>query len=112
VREILRTYLQVDPSARHQLRVTLLDAPDAGPYLVLLCDLADEEALDGAHLTVLRHPREKAGADLHLEADDEYRVAHRFSATAERRRFTVEIDTIAPGRLLEDAAPAHVAVAF
>lgn len=112
VREILRTYLQVDPSARHQLRVTLLDAPDPGPYLVLLCDLADEEALDGAHLTVLHHPREKAGADLHLEADDEYRVAQRFSATAERRRFTVEIDTVASGRLLEDVAPAHVAIAF
>lgn len=112
VREILRTYLQIDPSARHQLRVTLLDAPDPGPYLVLLCDLADEEALDGAHLTVLHHPREKSGADLHLEADDEYRVAQRFSATAERRRFTVEIDTVAPGRLLEDVEQAHVAIAF
>lgn len=112
VRELLRTYLQIDPAARHQLRLTLLDAPDPGPYLVLLCDLADEEALDGAHLTVLHHPREKAGADLHLEADDEYRVAQRFSATAERRRFTVEIETVAPGRLLEDVGPAHVAVAF
>jgi DNA helicase HerA-like ATPase len=112
VRELLRTYLTSDPSARHQLRLTLLDPPDAGPYLVLLCDLADEEELDGAHLTVLHHPREKAGADLHLEAEDEYRVAQRFSATAARRRFTIEIDTVSHGRMLEDALPPHIAVVF
>jgi hypothetical protein len=75
VRRLIESYLDAFPPASTGLRLVLVDPPDPGAYLVAVDELAERGQLSGAHVTVLRHPHEKVGADLRLDADDEDRVA-------------------------------------
>lgn len=112
VDRLIRAYLDVFPPAADGLRLTVLDAPDPSPYLLLLTDLADEGVIEGAHLLALRHPRDKVGTDLGLDAEEEERVAQRFRSSGESRRFTFDVEDIAEHRMLPaDATAAHVLVA-
>jgi len=109
---LLRAYLDVFPPAAEGLRLTLLDAPDPSPYLLMLSEMAEDGLIKGAHLLALRHPRDKVGTDLGLDADEEERVAQRFRASGEARRFTFEIADIPEHRMLPTDAPsAHVLMA-
>jgi Helicase HerA, central domain len=110
---LLRAYLEVFPPAAEGLRLTVLDAPDPSPYLLMLTNLADEGMIAGGHLLALRHPREKVGTDLGLDAEEEERVAQRFSAADDARRFTFEVADVAEHRMLPPDSPAaHVLVAI
>jgi hypothetical protein len=114
VERLVRAFLDAHPPARFGLRFTLVDPPDAGAYLRLLCDLADAEPpLTGAHLTVLRHPQRKRGVELRLTADEEDRVARIFQATADERRFTLDVRnlTTSPATIPTDVL-SHVVVTF
>jgi hypothetical protein len=109
---LLRAYLDVFPPAAEGLRLTVLDAPDPSPYLLMLTDMADDGLIRGAHLSALRHPRDKIGTDLGLDADEEERVAQRFRAPEDARRFTFEIGDVPEHRMLAtDTASAHVLIA-
>jgi hypothetical protein len=113
ISSLIRAFPDVYPPARTGLRVTLVDPPDAGIYLSLLADLHEAGTLDGAHLTVLRHPHEKAGTELRLTADDEDRVARIFRSTTAERRFTFEITPLAAGALTpSDPTASHLLVLF
>jgi hypothetical protein len=110
---LIRAYLDVFPPAAEGLRLTVLDAPDPSPYLLMLTNLADEDVIAGGHLLALRHPREKVGTDLGLDAEEEERVAQRFGAADDARRFTFEIADVAEHRMLPPSGPAaHVLVAI
>jgi Helicase HerA, central domain len=109
---LLRAYLDVFPPAAKGLRVTVLDAPDPGPYLLMLTDMADDGLIEGAHLLALRHPRDKIATDLGLDADEEERVAQRFRASGDARHFTFEIADVPEHRMLPvDPVSAHVLIA-
>lgn len=109
---LLRAYLEVFPPAAEGLRLTVLDAPDPSPYLLMLTNLAEEGAIAGGHLLALRHPRGKVGTDLGLDAEEEERVAQRFGATDDARRFTFEIADVSEQRMLPPESPAaHLLVA-
>lgn len=113
VERLVRSYLDVFPPAAQGLRLTVLDAPDPSPYLLMLTDMAEDGVLSGAHLVALRHPRSKIGTDLGLDAEEEERVAQRFRAPADARRFTFEVADVPDHRMLPaDAATAHVLVAI
>jgi len=113
VSSLVRAFLETHPPAQLGLRLTLVDPPDAGVYLSLIADLDEEEGLSGAHLTVLRHPSEKAGTELGLTPDEEDRVARVFRATSPGRRFSFDIGTLRSGELTLPAGHvAHVLVAF
>lgn len=110
---LIRAFIDLYPPARDGLRLTLLDPPDAGIYLSLIADLAEAGALNGAHVTVLRHPRERLGTELRLPADEEDRVARIFRGTSAERRFTFEVRPIASGTLAPPAGLAsHLLVVF
>ncbi len=114
VDRLVRAFLDAHPPARFGLRLTLVDPPDAGVYLNLLCDLAEADPpLTGAHLTVLRHPQRKRGVEFRLTADDEDRVARIFQATAEERRFTLDVRnlTSSPATIPTDVL-SHMVVTF
>jgi Helicase HerA, central domain len=109
---LIRAYLDVFPPAAKGLRLTVLDAPDPSPYLLMLTDMAEDGLIEGAHLTALRHPRDNAGTDLGLDEDEEERVAQRFRAPSDARRFTYEIADVPEHRMLPaDAMSAHVLIA-
>jgi hypothetical protein len=110
---LLRAYLDVFPPAAEGLRLTVLDAPDPSPYLLMLTDMAQDGLIRGAHLLALRHPQSKVGTDLGLDADEEERVAQRFRATTDARRFTFEIADVPDHRMLPAEVPsAHVLIAI
>jgi len=110
---LLRAYLDVFPPAAEGLRLTVLDAPDPSPYLLMLTDMAQDDLIRGAHLLALRHPRRKVGTDLGLDAEEEERVAHCFRATNDARRFTFEIADVPEHRMLPAEVPAaHVLIAI
>jgi len=110
---LLRAYLDVFPPAAEGLRLTVLDAPDPSPYLLMLTDMAQDGLISGAHLLALRHPRRKVGTDLGLDADEEERVAQCFRATSDARRFTFEIADVPEHRMLPAEVPsAHVLIAI
>jgi len=110
---LLRAYVEVFPPAAEGLRLTVLDAPDPSPYLLMLADLADDGVVRGANLLALRHPQSKIGTELGLDADDEERVAARFRAPSQSRRFTYEIADVPEHRMLPPEAPtAHVFIAI
>ena len=95
---LLRGFLEVFPPAAEGLRLTVLDAPDPSPYLLLLTNLAEEGLLSGAHLLALRHPR-KVGTD--LASTPRRRSASPASGAADgARRFTFEIADVAEHRML------------
>jgi hypothetical protein len=112
VRGLIEAFPSIYPPAKAGLRLTLLDPPDAGIYLSLLTALAESGALEGAHLTVLRHPREKVGTELRLAPDDEDRVAAIFRSTAPERRFTFEVVPVTAGELSPDGLASHLLVLF
>ncbi len=113
VARIARAFLDAHPPAQQGLRLALLDPPGPGPYLSLLADLAEDDKLHGAHLTVLYKGRGAGIQSLGLDEDDEARVAQLFRATADDRRFSFEVrslpaDTPKPP---PDVLP-HIMVAF
>lgn len=91
VRALVEAHLALEPHAQRGYRLALVDPPDAGAYLTMLADLADDKKLSGAHLTVYRHPRRKIGIELRLDEGEEDRIARVFRAIAPHRRFTFEI---------------------
>lgn len=91
IRGLIEAYLALEPHARQGFRLALVDPPDAGVYLSLLADLADKQCLEGAHLTVFRHPGRKPGLELRLDGAEEERVARVFRAPEVHRRFTFEV---------------------
>lgn len=111
IRRLLEAFVSMYPAAADGLRIALLEPPDAGVYLSLVCDLADRGVLRGAHVSVLRQPGH-AGAELNLSGDEERRVQQRFGNHQERR-FTFDGVRIGPGEL---AAPPslspHLYIAF
>ncbi|WP_417564158.1 helicase HerA domain-containing protein [Microbacterium sp.] len=111
IHRLLEAFVSMYPSAAEGLRLALLEPPDAGVYLSLICDLADRGVLRGAHVSVLRQPGH-VGAELNLSGDEERRVQQRFGNHQERR-FTFDGVRIGPGEL---AAPTslspHLYIAF
>lgn len=91
IRKIVEAHLTLEPHSRMGFRLALVDPPDAGVYLSLLADLAEEGSLSGAHLSVYRHPRQKLGIELRLDEDEEDRVARVFRSLSPDRRFTFEV---------------------
>ncbi|MFF4876336.1 helicase HerA domain-containing protein [Micromonospora sp. NPDC000668] len=113
VARIVESFLDAHPAARPGLRLALLDPPGPGPYLRLLTDLADDDKIQGAHLTVLYRGRGAGIQSLGLDDDDEARVAQLFRATADDRRFSFEVRSLpADTPKLPDDVLAHITVAF
>jgi hypothetical protein len=113
VEKIVRAFLDAYPPARQGIRLTLIDPPSPGPYLSMLAELESEEAIEGAHLTVLYKGREAGIQSLGLDDEDEARVAQLFRATAEDRRFTFEVRSLpANTKNPPPDTVAHVMVAF
>lgn len=114
VSRLVRAFLEAHPPARFGLRLTLVDPPDAGVYLLQLCDLAEAELpLIGAHLTVLRHAQRKRGVEFRLTADEEHRVARVFASAADDRRFTLDVRSLTPGTpVLPADVQSHIVVTF
>lgn len=111
IRRLVEAFVSLHPAAGEGFRLALLEPPDAGVYLSMVCDLADKGVLRGAHITVLRHARD-VGAELNLSGDEERRVQQRFGDHTERR-FTFESQRIGSS----DVAPPpelvpHLLVAF
>ncbi len=113
VRALVEAQLALEPHSQRGYRLGLVDPPDAGAYLSMLADLADERKLSGAHLTIYRHPQSKVGIELRLDEADEDRIARVFRAITAHRLFTFEIRDL-PGQ--EFGPPEddlhHLVVAF
>jgi hypothetical protein len=97
VRALVEAQLALEPHSQRGYRLGLVDPPDAGAYLSMLADLADEGKLSGAHLTIYRHPRAKVGVELRLDEAEEDRIARVFRAITPHRLFTFEIRDL-PGQ--------------
>ena len=91
IQSLVEAQLALEPHSQQGYRLGLIDPPDAGSYLTMLADLADEGKLNGAHLTVYRHPRSKRGVELRLDEAEEDRIARVFRAITPNRLFTFEI---------------------
>ncbi|MEZ4503112.1 MAG: DUF87 domain-containing protein [Dehalococcoidia bacterium] len=91
VRALVEAQLALEPHSQRGYRLGLVDPPDAGAYLTMLADLADDGRLGGAHLTVYRHPRTKVGVELRLDEAEEDRIARVFRAITAHRLFTFEV---------------------
>jgi hypothetical protein len=91
IRALVEAQLALEPHAQQGYRLALVDPPDAGTYLTMLADLADEGKLSGAHLTIYRHPRSKVGVELRLDEAEEDRIARVFRAITPHRLFTFEV---------------------
>jgi len=113
VRALVQAQLALEPHSQRGYRLGLIDPPDAGVYLSMLADLADERKLRGAHLTVYRHPRPTVGVELRLDEAEEDRIARVFRAIALHRLFTFEVRDL-PGQELgpPDDHLHHLVVAF
>ena len=113
VRSLVEAQLALEPHSQRGYRLGLIDPPDAGAYLSMLADLADERKLSGAHLTVYRHPMSRVGVELRLDEAEEDRIARVFRAITPHRLFTFEIRDI-PGQELDlpDKDLHHLIVAF
>ncbi len=113
VRALVEAQLALEPHSQRGYRLGLVDPPDAGAYLSMLADLADEKKLSGAHLTIYRHPRSKVGIELRLDEAEEDRIARVFRGITAHRLFTFEIRDL-PGQ--EFGPPEddlhHLVVAF
>lgn len=111
VRRLLEAFVSMHPAAADGLRIVLLEPPDAGVYLSLVCDLADRGVLRGAHVSVLRRPGH-AGAELNLSGDEERRIQQRFGNHQERR-FTFDGVRIGPSELAPPTSHSpHLYIAF
>lgn len=91
IRSLIEAHLALEPHTRLGFRLALVDPPDAGVYLSAISDLAEEDALEGAHVTVYRRPRVKQGVELRLDEAEEERIARVFRAITAERRFTFEV---------------------
>jgi hypothetical protein len=91
VRSLVEAQLVLEPHSQRGYRLALVDPPDAGAYLSMLSDLAEEGKLVGAHLTIYRHPKSKVGVELRLDEAEEDRIARVFRAITPHRLFTFEI---------------------
>lgn len=91
VRALVEAQLALEPHSQRGYRLALVDPPDAGAYLSMLADLANERKLTGGHLTVYRHPRLKVGVELRLDEAEEDRIARVFRAITPHRLFTFEV---------------------
>jgi hypothetical protein len=91
ITSLVEAQLTLEPHSQRGYRLALIDPPDAGAYLSMLANLADEGKLAGAHLTVYRHPRPKVGVELRLDEAEEDRIARIFRAIAPHRLFTFEV---------------------
>ena len=91
VRALVEAQLALEPHSQRGYRLGLIDPPDAGAYLSMLADLADEGKLGGAHLTAYRHPRPMVGVELRLDEAEEDRIARVFRAITPNRLFTFEV---------------------
>lgn len=91
IRALIEAHVALEPPTRLGFRLALVDPPDAGVYLSAIADLAEERALEGAHVTVYRRPRSKRGVELRLDEAEEERIARVFRAITTERRFTFEI---------------------
>lgn len=91
VRALVEAQLALESHSQRGYRLGLVDPPDAGVYLSMLVDLADEKKLSGAHLTVYRHPHSKGGIELRLDEAEEDRIARAFRAITRHRLFTFEV---------------------
>ena len=94
VRKLIDAYLTFEPHSRLGIRIALVDPPDAGVYLSLLADMAQDHLLEGAHLVVYRSLGEKLGVELRLEEAEEERIARVFRSTTANRRFTFEVSEL------------------
>lgn len=113
VRALVEAQLALESHSQRGYRLGLIDPPDAGAYLRMLADLAEEGRLSGAHLTIYRHPRSKVGVELRLDEAEEDRIARVFRAITPHRLFTFEIRELPR----QDLAPPdddlhHLVVAF
>jgi hypothetical protein len=91
VRALVEAQLTLESHSQRGYRLGLIDPPDAGAYLGMLADLAEEQKLSGAHLTIYRHPRAKVGVELRLDEAEEDRIARVFRAITPHRLFTFEV---------------------
>jgi hypothetical protein len=91
ITSLVEAQLALEPHSQRGYRLALIDPPDAGVYLSMLANLADDGKLAGAHLTVYRHPRPKVGVELRLDEAEEDRIARIFRAIAPHRLFTFEV---------------------
>jgi hypothetical protein len=113
VRALADAQLALEPHAQRGYRLALVDPPDAGAYLSMLADLAEEGKLSGAHLTVYRHPRPKVGVELRLDEAEEDRIARVFRAITPHRLFTFEVRDLPRQELgPPEEALHHLVVAF
>lgn len=113
VRALVEAQLALEPHAQRGYRLALVDPPDAGAYLSMLADLADQKKLSGAHLTIYRHPRPKVGVELRLDEAEEDRIARVFRAITPHRLFTFEVRELPRQELgPPDDALHHLVVAF
>jgi len=113
VRALVEAQLALEPHSQRGYRIGLVDPPDAGVYLTMLADLADEGKLSGAHLTIYRHPRSKVGVELRLDEAEEDRIARVFRAITPHRLFTFEILELPRQELgPPEDDPHHLVVAF
>ena len=113
IMDLIKGYIALEPHSRRGLRIALVDPPDSGPYLRQIVALNEESSLDGAHVAVYRHHRDRLSVELRLDEDDEDRVAQVFQASNVARRFTFEVrdrpsDELGP----TGDEPFHVAVVF
>ncbi len=60
VHRIAKAFMDIHPPSRFGLRLALIDPPNAGAYLSLCREMAEEEGLEGATVMVLRHPPPRA----------------------------------------------------
>lgn len=95
IKRLIETFVALHPAAAEGFRLALLEPPDAGPFLSMLCDLAETGQVRGAHVTVLRQGA-GVGAELNLSDDEERRIQQRFGDHVQRR-FTFESRRIGPG---------------
>lgn len=113
VRRIAAAFMDIHPPSRFGLRLALIDPPDAGAYLSLCREMWEEQGLEGATVSVLRHPRRGRLAELRLDEDEEERVASLFRATTADRRFVFDTRQIADGEVdVAEGILPHIVVAF
>jgi hypothetical protein len=116
VQEVISAFLEMHPPSRQALRLALIDAPSAGPYMSFLADLASSGELNGAHVTLLRSrakATDKSGeVTLGVSDDVEAEVSRWFASSSDATKFSfnvLELDSL-------DAFPPelrpHVVVAF
>jgi hypothetical protein len=113
VRALVEAQLALESHSQRGYRLGLIDPPDAGAYLRMLADLADEGKLSGAHLTIYRHPHSKVGVELRLDEAEEDRIARVFRAITPHRLFTFEMRELPRQELAPpDDDLHHLVVAF